>query len=515
MPSRLHKLKLCGSQMFSWQTGVSAILFIALLIGSPHTAHLAKAENDSSAPNIVLILADDLGYGDVQVLNPEQGKISTPHIDQLAAEGMTFTDAHSGSSVCTPTRYGLLTGRYAWRTRLQSGVLSNYEEPLIAADRLTLPALLKQQGYHSACMGKWHLGFTIEKDATSSGKRVFKDGAPVGSITHNGPTARGFDTFFGFHHSRMMKSVFEDGEVTMRMEPVEMLPALAAKATAYISERSKTGSPFFLYLPLNSPHTPIVPSAKWQGKSGLGPYADFVMETDWAVGKVLTALKAAGVSENTLVIFTSDNGCSPAAGINELEAEGHFPSAHMRGYKSDIWDGGHRVPMFVRWPGVVKPKSSTGQLICLTDFMATFAELLNLELPVNAGEDSISFLPVLKGTVSKNLRTTVVHHSINGKFAIRQENWKLELCPGSGGWGKPDDATAKKKGLPAVQLHDLDQDPAEVHNAYQENKEVVVRLAKLLENYIEDGRSTPGPKRSNDIGTDEIKYKPDNFKLRE
>ena len=307
-------------------------------------------------PNIVVILADDLGYGDVQCLNPTRGKIPTPHLDALATRGMTFTDAHSGSSVCTPTRYGLLAGRYAWRTRLQRGVLSDYDTPLIAADRLTLPGLLKKHGYHTACVGKWHLGFTVD---TPAGKGKFA-GAPLGARTSNGPTTRGFDTYLGFHHARMMKSVFEDDRVTRIVEPVDMLPLLAEKAAGYVRDRAEADKPFFLYLALSSPHTPIVPSKAWQGKSGLGDYADFVMETDGAVGEVLKALDEAGVADNTLVIATSDNGCSPAAKVDALEAKGHFPSARFRGYKSDMWEGGHRVPFLVRWPGRVKAGSTLG-----------------------------------------------------------------------------------------------------------------------------------------------------------
>ncbi|MCF7675445.1 MAG: arylsulfatase [Akkermansiaceae bacterium] len=318
---------------------------------------------DISKPNIVYILADDLGYGDVHCLNPQRGKIKTPNLDRIAKQGMTFTDAHAGASVCTPTRYGILTGRYAWRTRLQNGVLGNYDEPLIATDRLTLPAMLKQQDYHSACIGKWHLGFTIEGDrnkkvAKGAGKGT---GAPLGSRTANGPTTRGFDSFYGFHHARMMKSVFENDRVTRIIEPVDMLPALTRRASTYIGERAKTSQPFFLYFALNSPHTPIMPSKEWQGKSGLGDYGDFVMETDWAVGEVLAALDQAGIAENTLVVFASDNGCSPAAKVDKLEDQGHFPSAQFRGYKADIWDGGHRTPFLVRWTGHVKPGPTSDQ----------------------------------------------------------------------------------------------------------------------------------------------------------
>ncbi len=459
---------------------------------------VSYAAPEIQKPNIVYILADDLGYGDVQCLNPERGKIKTPCLDKLASQGMTFTDAHSGSSVCTPTRYGLLTGRYCWRSRLQNGVLDGYVQPLIAADRLTVAGLLKQNGYHSAIIGKWHLGYTIEGADKKGGGKAKGEGAPIGAITKDGPLTRGFDEFFGFHHARMMKSVFENDRVTQMIEPVDMLPALVKRSTDHIAARAKAGQPFFLYLPLSSPHSPIVPSKEWQGKSGLGDYGDFVMETDWAVGEVLAALDKAGVADNTLVFFTSDNGCSPVAKVDKLETQGHFPSAQFRGYKSDIWDGGHRVPFFVRWPGKVKPGSQSKQVICHTDLMATCSEILGERLPENAGEDSVSLFPVLLGKDSAPVHEAVVHHSISGCFSIRQGQWKLEFCPGSGGWGTPGDAAAKKQGLPEVQLYDVSSDIGESRNVMVEHPDVVERLTKLLEQTISNGRSTPGPKQAND-----------------
>lgn len=464
----------------------------------------AAPATNFSKPNILYILCDDLGYGDVQCLNPQRGKIKTPNLDKLAAQGMTFTDSHSGSSVCTPTRYGVLTGRYAWRSRLQRGVIGGYGQPLIAADRLTVPAMLKQQGYHTACFGKWHLGFTIEgagksgsKEKKAKGEDEFM-GAPLNAITRDGPLTRGFDEFFGFHHAHTMKSVLENDRVTQIIDPVDVLPALVKHTGAHIAGRAKAGQPFFLYLALNSPHVPIVPSKEWQGKSGLGDYADFVMETDWAVGEVLAALDKAGFADNTLIIFTSDNGCSPAADVKSLEAQGHFASADRRGYKADIWDGGHRVPFLVRWPGRVKAGSQSAQLICHTDLMATCAEILGTKLPDTAGEDSVSMLPALLGTDTAPIRGAVVHHSISGRFAVRQGHWKLEFCPGSGGWGKPDDADAKKRGLPDLQLYDLSTDIGETKNVQAEHPEIVSQMSQLLDDYIANGRSTPGAKQTND-----------------
>lgn len=473
--------------------GFAAVLLAPLADGSAAQA---------GKPNIVYILADDLGYGDVHCLNPQRGKIATPQLDKLAEQGVIFTDAHGGSSVCTPTRYGVLTGRYAWRSRLQSGVLDGYVEPLIAANRLTVPELLKQQGYATACIGKWHLGFTIEGTGKNGGSAKGADklmGAPLGAVTQDGPVTRGFDEFYGFHHARMMKSVFENDRVTQMIEPVDMLPALVKHTEEYIARRARSGQPFFLYLALNSPHTPIVPGKDWQGKSGLGDYGDFVMETDWAVGQVLAALDQAGVASNTLVIFTSDNGCSKAADIPALQAKGHYPSADLRGSKADIFDGGHRIPFFVRWPGKVKAGAHSAQLICLTDLMATCAELLGVKLPDNAGEDSVSILRALRGVDKAPQHEAVVHHSINGSFAIRQGQWKLELCAGSGGWSDPKPGSKEEKNLPVTQLYNLNSDLGETNNVYAEHPEVVVRLTSLLDQYIANGRSTPGPKQTNDV----------------
>ena len=482
------------------------LLLVALVLAS-----LCVLQAAALKPNIVYILADDLGYGDVQGLNPQRGKIKTPHLDKLAGQGMSFTDAHSGSSVCTPTRYGLLTGRYAWRTRLQRGVLDGTDDPpLIAAERLTVAAFLKQRGYATAAIGKWHLGFnsTPPPDAAKTGGakkgkgKMGEGGLPAGSRVIGGPVTRGFDYFWGCSNARTMSGLIENDRVIESIEPITMLPRLGQRAVSYVAEHAadaRAGQPFFLYLPLTSPHTPILPTAEWQGRSGLGSYADFVMQTDAVVGEVLAALEKHGLADNTLVIFTADNGCSPAAGTDKLEKQGHFASAQFRGYKSDIWDGGHRVPFFLRWPGQVKAGSQSAQIICHTDFMATCAEMLGAKLPDTAAEDSVSILPALLGADKAPLREAVVHHSINGTFSIRQGSWKLELCPGSGGWGKPGDADAKKQGLPAVQLYDLSADLAEAKNVQAEHSKVVARLTKLLEQYIANGRSTPGAKQSNDV----------------
>jgi len=468
----------------------------------------AHAAANSAKPNIVYILADDMGYGDVQALNPARGKIKTPHLDRLASQGITFTDAHSGSSVCTPTRYGLLTGRYAWRTRLQKSVLDGSDDPpLIADDRLTVPAFLKRHGYTTAAIGKWHLGFQSKlppgaQPVDSKKGRTFEAGLPVGSEIIGGPTTRGFDYFWGCSNARTMSGLIENNRVIEALAPIKMLPRLGRQAVKYIADHAaaaKSGQPFFLYVPLTSPHTPILPTPDWQGKSGLGAYGDFTMQTDAVVGDVLAALDQHGLTANTLVIFTADNGCSPAADTPGLEKQGHFASAGFRGYKADIWEGGHRVPFLARWPDRIKAGAQSDQLTCLTDLLATCAELLGSPLPSTAGEDSVSILPALLGTTRVPLREAVVHHSINGIFSIRQGPWKLALSPGSGGWGKPSDAEARQSGLPELQLYNLATDPGEAKNVEAENPAIVARLNALLTRYVTDGRSTPGPKRGNDV----------------
>ncbi len=386
----------------------------------------------NSRPNIVLILADDLGYGEIHALNPQRGRIPTPHLDQLVTSGVTFTDAHSASSVCTPSRYALLTGRYCWRTRLQKGVLTG-GDPLIAADRPTLQAMLQDHGYQTAVIGKWHLNYNY--DGTHRQRRPQDKQTeslpcpfPIGTRIVDGPIARGFDFYFGFHHSREMSSLCENDRIIAEIPVVEMLPRLTQRAVEYINQQSKTAEPFFLYLPLNAPHTPIAPSKRWIGKSGLGRYGDFVMQMDASVGEVVKAIDDRGLTSNTLIIFSSDNGTSKAAGIEKLQQLGHYPSAHFRGSKADLWEGGHRVPLIVRWPGGAgEPNTIDETLVCLSDLYATIAELIGAEILDHAAVDSVSFRAALSGRPVRNPRTSIVHHSISGHFAIRRGKWKLNL----------------------------------------------------------------------------------------
>ncbi len=488
---------------------------LPLLLAVFAVAAAPAAEPAAPPPNVVYILADDLGYGDVRCLNPE-GKIATPHLDRLAAGGIKFTDAHSSSAVCSPTRYGILTGRYNWRSPLKSGVLGGYSRRLIEPGRLTVADLLKQHGYVTAAVGKWHLGMDWPLRAGG----LARDDGDAWKVDYtqpirNGPNAVGFDSYFGISASLDMppyvfiendrcrgvptveKTWIRKGPAHKDFEAGDVLPTLADRAVAIIGEHARGGRPFFLYLALTAPHTPILPTADWKGKSGLNAYGDFVMQVDATVGGVLDALDRAGVAERTLVFFASDNGCSPAANFPELAAKGHHPSYHFRGHKADIFDGGHRIPFLVRWPGRVRAGSTSNQLVCLTDLMATCAEMLGTRLPDSAGEDSVSLVPVLLGRSGGPRREAVVHHSVDGSFAIRQGRWKLELCPGSGGWSPPRPGRDDTSRLPLVQLYDLGGDVGERANLQDRHPEVVERLTKLLEKYVADGRSTPGTPQKN------------------
>ena len=449
-------------------------------------------------PNIVYIICDDLGYGDIQCLNLKKGKIPTPHVDKLAAQGMVFTDAHSGSSVCTPTRYGVLTGRYSWRTSLQSGVVQGFAPCLIAQDRPTVASFLQNEGYHTAIIGKWHLNFKYldPESGEEYSKKKYK-APPVGSKIPDGPIHRGFDYFHGFHHAGNMEAVIEDDQVIAHDPVINMLPRLTQKSVQYIESRKDSKKPFFLYVPLGSPHTPIVPTPEWEGKSGLGKYGDFVMQTDHVVGEIQKALTKIGQVDNTLIIFTSDNGCSKAAGIGELAKQGHIVSADLRGSKADLWDGGHRIPFIIKWPGRVKPGSESDQLICLTDLFATMTDLLGQKALENSGEDSVSFLPVLYGKKIVSSRKGVIHHSISGHFAYRQGPWKLLLAKASGGWTSPKEKQAPAGAAPG-QLYDMSTDLGEKKNLYEEKPDMVASLLALLEKDIKRGRSTKGPKSKND-----------------
>jgi len=471
-------------------------------------------------PNIVFILADDLGYGDVACQNPNS-KVPTPHMDRLAAQGIRFTDAHDPTAVCTPTRYGILTGRYCWRSSLKRGVLGGFSPPLIESGRLTVPALLKQHGYATACIGKWHLGMTWPRKAGEAASNVEADdridfGLPI----QDGPCERGgFDYYFGLSASLDMPPyVFIEDNRTVALPTArqekggfvragpkdpdfqfdQVLPRLTQKAVHYIADQAgkATRQPFFLYFALNAPHTPVVPADFVKGRSRAGDYGDFVAEVDWAIGEILKALDTHKLADETLVIMTSDNGPERIA-YERASQYRHYSMGELRGVKRDAWEGGHRVPYLARWPGRIQPGRVSDEIICQTDLMATVAAIVGAQLPKNAGEDSYNILPALLGEKrDKPIREATVHHSASGKFAIRQGNWVF-IDAKSGDDNKEPDWLKKERGYEPHafpgELYDLSTDRSERRNLYGEKPEIVLQLKALLEKYKANGRSTPGP----------------------
>lgn len=480
----------------------------------------------AAQPNFVIILADDLGYGDMHANNPERGKIPTPNMNRLVADGMRFTDGHSSSGCCSPSRYTLLTGRYHWRTTLQSGIVGVWGKPLIAPDRLTIGKLAQQHGYHTACIGKWHLGrdwpITAEQKTHFGGfggksggggevstaitdahretwKAVFSQRIP------GGPTERGFDEYFGTDVPNWPPYCFIDGDRTVGI-PSELLPAsklmknqaslqgpslpgwqlegilpaLADRAERFIKTQSAAKKPFLLYLPLTSPHTPLAVNAEWKGKSGLNSdYADLVMETDHVLGRVLEALKAGGVEDDTFVLFTSDNGCASYIGVPSLEEQGHFPSGPLREYKTSVHEGGHRVPLVVKWPGVVKAGSVCSHLVQQADILATMADIFGAKLPEDAGEDSFSMVPLLKGE-DRHIRIHAVNTACGGTPSFREGPWKYVAAI------KPE-------------LYYLDTDLGETKNLATVQATRLKGMQAAFEKLIVNGRSTPGAPQKNDI----------------
>jgi arylsulfatase A len=468
-----------------------------------------------TSPNIIYILADDMGYGDVSCLN-ENSRIQTRNLDRLAVEGMRFTDAHASSAVCTPSRYSILTGRYNWRSSLKQRVLFGYDGPLIEERRTTAASMLRSVGYHSACIGKWHLGWSWARNGADVTDVDFT--RPI----QDGPTTRGgFDYFYGIAGSLDMppyvyvendmptavpdhstenkdqKSFWREGPTAPDFEHETVLDNFTQRACDYIESRANRETPFFLYLPLTAPHTPIVPSNPFLGKSGTNEYGDFCLHLDDCVGRVMKTLEDAGISDNTILIFASDNGCSPYADFDELARVGHHPSYVFRGYKADIYEGGHRIPYIIRWPNQIQPSQICDETVCLVDLLATCADLLDITLPDCAGEDSVSNLSLWKGqSITHSLREATVHHSVDGSFSIRRGHWKLEFCPGSGGWSDPRPGE-ETDDMPPMQLYNLNTDISERENVLSEFPDVVKELTELMTRYVCEGRSTPGLPQKN------------------
>jgi arylsulfatase A-like enzyme len=501
IPTRRNVLKAIG-----WTAAA------VVLADSRGLAQVSEQKQDR--PNIVFILADDLGYGDPTCYN-EQSKIPTPQMDRFTQAGIRFTDAHTPSAVCTPTRYGIMTGRYCWRSPLKKGVLNGYSEPLIETDRLTVASLLKRHGYRTGCVGKWHLGLGwVAKDPVEKPKEgnVVYD-KPV---TH-GPQSLGFDysciipasldmdpycwlengrtVEAATSHTPGSKRRWDGGGGFWRAGPIapsfdfyKVLPTMTTKSVDFI-QRQTADHPFFLYVPLTAPHTPWMPTNEFRGKTTVDWYGDFVTEVDWAMGQIVKAVDDAGFKDNTVVIFTSDNGSHWP--VDQIEKFNHRANGPWRGQKSDIHEGGHRVPFICRWPGRIKSGTQSRQTICLSDLLATCAAIVDDPLPADAGQDSYNILPaMLNPDLEKPIREATVHHSGNGMFAIRQGPWKLIQGLGSGGFTAPAQIKSKPGG-PQGQLYDLDEDPAEQKNLWAKRPEIVERLTVLLERYKRQGHSRP------------------------
>ena len=475
-------------------------------------------------PNIIYILADDLGYGDVSAYNP-QSKISTPNIDRLASHGIRFTDAHSPCAVCTPTRYGILTGRYSWRSPLKEGVLNGYSPSLIEKDRTTVASFLKQNGYTTGVVGKWHLGIDwVQKSGTvnestqtsSPGIKIINPETIDFTLQPtDGPKNHGFDysyilpasldmppycylenntltapltgqtpgsnpangTTGAFWRAGLMAEGFEFEQVT---------PTFTDKAISFIRQQSP-GKPFFLYLPFPSPHTPWLPTAEFRGSSKAGEYGDFVNMVDAQVGKVLQTLTEMGFDDNTIVFFTSDNG--PFWKPDFIEKFNHHSASIYRGMKADAFEGGHRIPFIVRWPGKIKPNSQCDETVTLTNLLATCASVVNKNLAKNEGEDSFSILPLLLDKPADYQRPEAqIQQSSRGYFVVRRGDWKLIKGLGSGGFSKPEKIEPQRGEAPG-QLFNLKEDPSETRNLYLQYPDKVEELTNILKKFQETGRS--------------------------
>jgi arylsulfatase A-like enzyme len=508
------------------------VVLLALVAGF---SRLHAAARTSPPPNVVYILADDLGYGDIGCYKKQPSKIPTPHVDRIAAEGIRFTDAHAPTSVCSPSRYALLTGRYAWRSKLQRGVVLPWGAPIVAPERLTVAELLRQKGYATGMIGKWHLGLSW----------TTKDGQPPASGADRlsnvdftrpfggGPTAHGFDYYFGVDIPNYPPYCFLENDHTVGIPNVpdpgreqlfnrpgpmvpgwkleEILPELTRRSVAWIESAAKTGKPFFLYMPLTSPHYPIVPAKEFRGKTTVGDYGDFVAQTDWCVGQILEALQRAGVADNTLVIFTSDNGPEITGEVNpgaydRIQRYQHHSIDGLRGAKRDLWEGGHRVPFVARWPARIKPATVSDEIICLVDLMATLAALLDVKLPDAAGVDSVNILPALVGEKpDRPLREATVHNSASGQFALRRGDWVFIDAPtgdDNGARGEPAWLKQQRGYEPHQfpgELFNLREDLIERRNRYADYPELVREMKALLERYKREGRSTTGAVQANDV----------------
>ena len=485
---------------------IQFVIASILLVGTVQAA---------SRPNIVVILADDMGYGDVQALNPAS-RIPTPNLNRLSASGVTFTDAHSPSAVCTPTRYGLVTGRYCWRTRLKRGVLNGYGEPLIQDERVTIAEFLRDHGYSTGIVGKWHLGLGFAKSSNSK----FDFSKPVS----NGPHTHGFDHSFvipasldfppyvyirngkltQFPSETQDKSGFpafwRQGKRSPDFIFEDCLDRLADEATAFIRDQSDKDEPYFLYFPLTAPHKPVLPHRRFRGKTELGDYGDFVVQVDAIVGRVLDEIDETDSADNTLVVYTSDNGSFmhrrddtnekdhvDDLSIQAFRADRHRSNGPFRGTKADVWEAGHHVPFFVRWPAIASKGKECPDAICITDIFATCADSIAADLPEDVAVDSFSFLGQLKGSQPSAPRAPVINHSAAGMFAIRDGQWKLVLGNGSGGREAPKGKPFEKPYM----LFNLADDIEEQNNVIDAHSDRATAMEAAFQKIHDSGRSRP------------------------
>ncbi|WP_299098250.1 sulfatase-like hydrolase/transferase [uncultured Winogradskyella sp.] len=491
------------------------VLIICVLITSSKSNTEATQQdvtNKTKAPNIVYILADDMGYGDLSALNSESA-IQTPYMDNILKNGVHFTDAHSNSSVCTPTRYGIITGRYAWRSPLKKGVLHGYKPALIEESRPTVASYLKSNGYTTACIGKWHIGLdmqpkdgaqkVIAKDGISNvdfSKRI-KDPSDLGfDYSYTMPASLDIPPYVYIENGKTVELpteytkgknegrgvMWRPGEKAPNFVFEEVLDHFTKKSVSFINEQQDVNVPFFLYFPLTAPHKPWLPVGEAIGKSKAGLYGDYVTMVDDAVGAVVNALKESGQLENTLIIVTSDNGSNWTE--RDQEKYPHRANYIYKGRKADIYDGGHRVPYIAQWPGVIPAGLESNQLMCTTDLFATLPGILNQPQIEKGAEDSYNLWPAYTSNVKRPIREAVVHHSIYGMFSIRKGKWKYTPQLGSGGFTKPKTVEPKPNEAPDT-LYDMINDPEEKNNLYNTHPEVVKELDQLLETYKNQGFS--------------------------
>ncbi|WP_218841459.1 sulfatase family protein [Winogradskyella costae] len=510
---------------------ISSLLLASLFMLTSFDNNDTTEEPKPQKPNIIYILADDLGIGDLSIYN-ENSKIQTPHLDQMGKEGMQFTDAHTSSSVCTPTRYGILTGRYNWRTPLKEFVTWGNSPSLIQKNRLTVAQMLKNKGYKTASIGKWHLGlnWTMKNNSkefdhfSETSDRLNFKAIDYSQPLKFGPNDMGFDYSYMISASLNMPPFvyIENNKATMvptgisaqtkKQSPYatwirgdiaddfkheDVLPNVVDKSIAFIKENANRDQPFFMYIPLPSPHNPVLPIAPWKGQSDIkSPYADFVIMIDDLMGRIFETLKAQGIDENTLVIFTSDNGFATTNDLKTLKKEKHSPSYIYSGYKGSYLEGGHRVPFLVKWPGKIKPNSVSEATICTTDFMATCADIIDYDFKDNEAEDSFSMMPLLTNE-GDYLRDATIHHDKYGVFAIRKGDWKLIVSPNSGIMASGETKIHKDVTAEEI-LYNLKKDVKERNNVADQFPEKVKELKDILIQHIQNGRSTPGKVQKND-----------------